>query len=170
MENLSITTYTPTDLDDVRRLHALSFQKLAVGGHSSEQILAHIDLIKSSAYGADVARSNLLCARDQDGELIATAGWLFMDGAPTTARIRKVFVHPGHAQSGIGRRMMGLVEHTAKLSGGEDFFVRANITAKGFYKRLGYSEIKPGTMEVGRGIKLPVMFMYKAQIPLAPAA
>ncbi|HEY9079179.1 GNAT family N-acetyltransferase [Magnetovibrio sp.] len=165
MQNLNaidIRPYTEKDLPELRALHAMSFKALAAGSHSAEQIFAHIRFMNTDDYAADVARSNVLCARDERGDLCATAGWLRMDGAPDTARIRKVFVHPELSGQGLGRRMVIANEISARSHGTEDYFVRANINATGFYKRLGYREIKPGVMTVSGGINLPVMFMHKA--------
>jgi len=161
LRTLTVSPYGVSDLAELRDLHALSFKALASGSHSAEQILAHIRFMNTDDYAADVARSNVLCARDAHGRLQATAGWLRMDSAANTARIRKVFVHPDMAGKGLGRRMVTATEIAAQSQGAEDFFVRANINAKGFYKRLGYAEIKPGEMPVSGGINLPVMFMHK---------
>jgi len=158
---ITIKPYSEDDLAELRALHALSFKTLASGSHSAEQVFAHIRFMNSDGYAADIAQSNMLCARDGVGRLMATSGWLAMNRAPTTARIRKVFVHPDMAGTGLGRRMVGVTEIAARDQGTEDFFVRANINAKGFYKRLGYTEIKPSVMEVSGGINLPVMYMFK---------
>jgi len=161
LKALSITPYDEQDLPQLRALHALSFKALAGGEHSAEQIFAHIRYMSTDDYAVDVARSNMLCARDARGCLRATAGWLKMDHAPDTARIRKVFVHPDLAGKGLGRRMVTATEIAAHSQGANDFFVRANINATGFYKRLGYAEIKPSVMAVSGDIHLPVMFMHK---------
>ena len=160
-QSLTITPYSEDDLSELRGLHALSFKALASGSHSAEQVFAHIRFINTDDYAADVALSNILCARNGAGRLMATAGWLRMSRAPMTARIHKVFVHPDMAGNGLGRRMVTATEITARGQGAEDFFVRANINAKGFYKRLGYAEIRPGVMDISGGINLPVMYMYK---------
>ncbi|MEG3617515.1 GNAT family N-acetyltransferase [Magnetovibrio sp. PR-2] len=160
-KSLSFTAFKPADLPQVRALHALSFQSLASGAHSAQQIHAHVKYMHTDEYADDLDRSNLQCALDGNGDLIATAGWVWMDEAPTTARLRKVFVHPDNAGTGLGRTMVERVEGLAKDSGSEDYFVRANINAKGFYQRLGYAPIKPGTMDVMDGISLPIMFMHK---------
>lgn len=160
-QNIFVAPYSPQDLHSLRELHALSFRTLASGVHSAEQIYAHLRYMNTDHYADDVARSHVMCAFDADARMIATAGWLFMDGAPTTARIRKVFVHPDHAGTGLGRHMVERAEKAASHHGCADFFVRANINAKGFYKRLGYQDVKPGVMPVDGGVSLPVMFMHK---------
>lgn len=161
LNNLTITPYGAQDLPELRALHALSFQTLASSEHSAEQIFAHIRYMNTDDYATDVARSNILCARDTRGRITATAGWIKMERAPATARIRKVFVHPDMAGKGLGRRMVTAIEIAARSQGADDYFVRANINAKGFYKRLGYAEIKPSVMAVSGGVDLPVMFMHK---------
>ena len=161
LNNLTIAPYCAQDLPELRALHALSFKALASGEHSSEQVFAHMRFMNTDDYAADVASSNILCARDARGHLTATAGWIKMESAPNTARIRKVFVHPDMARKGLGRRMVIATEIAARSQGADDYFVRANINAKGFYTRLGYAEIKPSVMAVSGGVNLPVMFMHK---------
>lgn len=159
--NISIKPFALSDLAELRTLHALSFKVLASSVHSQEQVFAYIRTMNTDEYAADVSRSNILCARDESEKLVATAGWVRMDKSHTTARIRKVFVHPDLASNGLGRRMVTAAEISAQAHGAEDFFVRANINAKGFYKRLGYAEIKPSFMPITGGLNLPVMLMHK---------
>ena len=161
LKNLTIVPYRAQGLTELRALHAASFKALTGGEHSVEQIFAHIRFMHTDDYATDVARSNILCARDARGRLTATAGWIKMDHAPGTARIRKLFVHPDMARKGLGRRMVTATEIAAQSQGANDYFVRANTNAKGFYKRLGYAEIKPSVMTVSGGVNLPVMFMHK---------
>jgi len=67
MKDITLKPYSEKDLPELRDLHAQSFKALAGGEHSAEQVFAHIRLMNSDAYADDVARSNILCARDAQG-------------------------------------------------------------------------------------------------------
>lgn len=153
--------YTETDLDAVRALQARSFAELAGHHHTPEQIAAHVALIEDAEYGAELARNNLIVACEASGAIVGSAGWCAQEGEPGTARIRKVFVAPRTAGTGLGRRLVERAEEDAQARGFERFFVRANANAEGFYARLGYAAVERGVMPAG-GADLPVVFMRKA--------
>lgn len=151
----------PADFDRVRDLHARAFAQLARSHHDEAQIAGHIALIRSAAYAEELQRANLAAAINGTGLIVATAGWQAMPERPGTARIRKVFVEPAVARRGLGRRMVVDAERRARKAGLADLYVRANINAVPLYLALGYRAIGKGTMPVGAGIALPVVFMEK---------
>lgn len=155
-----VQAYTVADLPAVRALHALAFRQLAASHHDAAQIAAHEALIAADDYAADVARSNLILARDQASNLIATAGWLPMSERPDTARIRKVFVHPGWARRGLATALVRAAEQAAAAAGYPHLYVRANINAVPLYKKLGYRAEAEGLMPAGSA-DLPVVFMTR---------
>ncbi|MBV8538477.1 MAG: GNAT family N-acetyltransferase [Alphaproteobacteria bacterium] len=157
---LSLRAYEERDADAVRCLHAVAFRGLAAAHHSPPQIAAHDALIMAPAYAEDLARSHLLLAVHPELGLVATAGWLAMPDRPGTARIRKVFVHPGMARRGLASAMVSAAEQRARAAGLSKLFVRANINAVPLYEKLGYRAIEAGSMPAG-GENLPVMFMEK---------
>ncbi len=155
-----LQAYTPADLPAVRALHALAFRQLAASHHDAVQIAAHEALIAADDYAADVARSNLILARDQANNLIATAGWLPMSERPDTARIRKVFVHPGWARRGLATALVRAAEQAAATAGYPHLYVRANINAVPLYLKMGYRAEAEGLMPAGRAV-LPVVYMTR---------
>ena len=84
-----------------------------------------------------------------------------MPDRPQTARIRKVFVDPGHAGKGLGRLLVEAAEADALTHGFRDFACRANKNAAPFYERLGYRSETDGVMATSIGVDLPVVFMSK---------
>lgn len=159
-DTVSLQAYTPGDLAAVRALHALAFRQLAASHHDEAQIAAHEALIHAPAYAEDVARSNLILARDKDAELIATAGWLAMTERPQTARIRKVFVHPAWARRGLATALVRAAEQAAAAAGYPHLYVRANINAVPLYQKMGYRAEAEGLMPAG-GADLPVVYMSR---------
>lgn len=157
---VSLQPYSPTDLPAVRVLHALAFRQLAASHHDATQIAAHEALIAAKEYAVDVARSNLILARQNGAELVATAGWLPMLERAGTARIRKVFVHPGWARRGLATALVRAAEQAAAAAGYPHLYVRANINAVPLYKSLGYRAEAEGIMPAGRA-ELPVVYMSR---------
>lgn len=159
-DRTTLHVYTPADLEEVRRLHALAFRQLAASHHDAAQIAAHEALIVAPDYAADVARSNLVLARHETDGLIATAGWLALEDRPHTARIRKVFVHPGWARKGLATALVQAAEKAAAAAGYPNLFVRANVNAVPLYQALGYRAEASGIMPAGSA-ELPVVYMSR---------
>lgn len=157
--DITFLPYTPDALDQVRQLHATSFEVLARHAHSPEQVAAHTRFTQSDDYAQDLLRSHVLMACFH-GQVVATSGWIDFLEQPATARLRKVFVHPDMAGAGLGRRMVRAAEDAARDAGLRKFHVRANINARGFYERMGYLPHKMGIMPAC-GVELPVLFMKK---------
>ncbi len=85
------------------------------------------------------SRSQTIFVATQAGEVVGTAG---LDNFGTAESPNyyavAVFVVPESHRQGIGFRLMEAVELKAKELGAEKVTVRAAITAKGFYQKLGY--------------------------------
>lgn len=158
---VTFAPYRSTDRTAVCELHARSFAALAGNHNSATEIAAHIALIRGDDYPAELAANNLVVARNGSGTPVGTAGWCIHDATTATARIRKVFVAPSVAGTGLGRRLVEYVEDTARANGFRAFYVRANANAEGFYARLGYRRTGEGRMPAANGVSLPVVFMEK---------
>lgn len=138
----------------LRALHDASFAGLA-RVYDARTAAAHAALVAQPDYVEDVQRSDLWVA-ERDGRLLGSAGWLAQpDG---TARIRKVFVHPEAARQGVATVLVRAAE---QRSGRSRFVLRAYLGAVPLYRRLGYAEDVPGTMELPGGASMPVLFMRK---------
>ena len=85
------------------------------------------------------SRSQTIFVATQDGEVVGTAS---LDNFGTAASpdyyAVAVFVLPESQRQGIGLRLMEAVELKAKELGAEKLTLRASITAKAFYRKLGY--------------------------------
>ena len=149
------------DLPAICRLHALSFEALAIAEHSPAQVAAHTALTLAPEYQIDVRQSHLMLAISAAGEIVATAGWIEVPEEPGTARVRKVFVHPDWARRGLASRLVQDAERRALAAGFRRMVVRANRNAVPFYRKLGYQPLRDGVMATPGGIELPVTFMEK---------
>lgn len=83
-----------------------------------------------------------------------------MSERPDTARIRKVFVHPGWARRGLATALVRAAEQAAAAAGYPHLYVRANINAVPLYQKLGYRAEAEGLMPAGSA-DLPVVFMTR---------
>ena len=160
MSTIRLRSIQPDDTGAVCDLHAVSFAVLAGPGVTSDQIDWHTAMVRSPTYAVELLNNDVQVAIDVDGRILASAGWCPID-EPATARIRKVFVTPETAGRGLGRRLVDAVEAAARNRGHKRFLVRSYGNAAGFYERLGYRAVEAGTMAIGRGQTIPVVFMRK---------
>ncbi|NTV23534.1 MAG: GNAT family N-acetyltransferase [Nanoarchaeota archaeon] len=66
-----------------------------------------------------------------------------------------VFVHPDHMSKGVGKALMERIEAIAKDNGFSTIKLGSSTTAQGFYRKLGYKEIKEIVDEkVGKVIQM----------------
>jgi putative acetyltransferase len=85
------------------------------------------------------SRSQTIFVATQDGEVVGTASLDNFGSAESPSYYAvAVFVLPELQRQGIGLRLMEAVELKARELGAEKITLRASITAKGFYQKLGY--------------------------------
>ncbi|MBC6441085.1 MAG: GNAT family N-acetyltransferase [Rhodospirillales bacterium] len=153
----------PEDILAVRRLHATAFRALAGTHNTAAQIAAHVAEIESDGYADVLMRNHLQLAVADGGTIMATAGWCAVEDRPDVTRIRKVFVDPALAGTGLGRRMVEAAEADTRGQGYVAFIVRSNANAEAFYAHLGYRTYERGSMPTVAGVDLPVAFMEKVK-------
>lgn len=158
--SISFRAYHPRHANAVRKLHQAAWSHLARERHTPEQMAAHEVLIQAPEYAAAMADNNLILAWREE-RLLGTAGWCPVEDEPDTARIRKVFVDPETAGTGLGRRLVLRIEEDNRRRGIRRFTVRSNANAEGFYAALGYRPLSRGVM-AAPGADLPVVFMEKS--------
>ncbi len=71
----------------------------------------------------------------QDQQVLGTAS---LDGQV----IRTVFVDPTQQGKGIGRRLMAAIERQAQERGACELLVPSSLTAQGFYRQLGFTQVR----------------------------
>lgn len=74
------------------------------------------------------------------------AGTVSRDGN----KVYTMFVRPDRLGEGIGRDLMGHVEALAAADGYDHVETGASLTARGFYRRLGYADVR--TSDTGFGV------------------
>ncbi|MER7277234.1 GNAT family N-acetyltransferase [Dactylosporangium sp. NPDC000244] len=107
----------------------------------------------SRDYPAEVIER--MCAHFTPGRLVELAGLREMRVAPhgTVSRdgnkVYTMFVDPRAAGKGIGRALMAHIEGLAKAEGHAFMETGASITGHGFYRRLGYVDVRESETEFG---------------------
>ena len=139
-------------------LHAAAFAALSTAAYPARLVPAYAAMLHAPAYAAEVAESDVWVAAE-GAALLGSAGWL--GEADGTARIRKVFVHPGHARQGLATRLVRAAEDRARAAGHARFRLRAYLNAVPFYESLGYAADRPGERTLPDGQSFPVLFMRK---------
>ena len=85
------------------------------------------------------SQSQTIFVATHDGEVVGTASLGNFGSAESPSYYAvTVFVLPELQRQGIGLRLMEAVELKARELGAEKVTLRASITAKGFYQKLGY--------------------------------
>lgn len=79
--------------------------------------------------------TRLVLVAQQDQQVLGTAS---LDGQV----IRTVFVDPTQQGKGIGRRLMAAIERLAQERGARELLVPSSLTAQGFYRQLGFTQIR----------------------------
>jgi putative acetyltransferase len=149
--------YAASDRERLLALRSLAFSELASAHYSREELAAARAHAEEPSYAQDLQNCNLMLAVDQDGVVLGAAGWSAQDDEPGTARIRKVFVHPG-----LGTTLVRDAERRARAAGYERFIVRSSLNAVLFYQKLGYRIVEMANVPRPSDIRLPVVVMRKS--------
>lgn len=152
---------TAADLDATVAMQCRAMDVLGRTHYDAGQIALLLAATREPDYPAALLGNDVWLAVDAGGAILGSAGWGVQPvpaGGVPAGRIRKVFVEPGLAGRGLGRRLVEAAEARARAAGARDFVVRANLNAVPFYERLGYRATGPGSMAVaGRDVPMTMM-------------
>jgi GNAT superfamily N-acetyltransferase len=157
-------------LDDhaqVRYLHARAMRAQGSDALSDGELLGFLAFVESPAY-SDHLRAEEVHGAFMDGQLVGTASWLANADDGETARIGGVFVHPMFTRLGLGGRLLAEVEGRASQSGFDHLGTSATINTVPFFERYGYVEASRGVKAYGPECWLPVAFLRKRMVQIAP--
>jgi GNAT superfamily N-acetyltransferase len=85
----------------------------------------------------------------------------FLDPAVDAAKIRAIFVHPGHARRGLGSLILHHCEQQARLAHFTRFEMGSTLTGVPLYKLRGYVPCETINVPLPNGEILPVVRMTK---------
>jgi GNAT superfamily N-acetyltransferase len=85
-----------------------------------------------------------------------------LDPRADAARIRAFYVHPDWARRGVGRAVMAACERAMAEAGFRAVVMMSTLAGEPLYASLGYAVSERCDVEMGGGLKLPVVRMGKA--------
>lgn len=152
---------TIDDLSSIRYLHATAMRLLGGTHLTSEDIEAFRRRVYSPAYG-DAVLASRLCTAWIGSELVGSGGWSVSAGTGSEAVLGYVFVRPPFAGSGLGRRLVVMLETDARACGRRGFVADVTLNAAAFFAKLGYQAPAEVLPVIGGTLDLPVLRMVKS--------
>ena len=151
----------PDDIDAIVAVQRASILGLAVGVYGAEGAAAWAEA--SAAHAPTLLGSGTFFVAEEEaaGRVVAVGGWSPHDRRPDAAWIRSLFVHPERAGRGLGRRLVAMIEASARAAGRTAFVVRASLNAVGFYEKMGYTEVERSHWPLPSGLELEHVLMAK---------
>lgn len=83
-----------------------------------------------------------------------------LDPAHEAARIRAMYTHPAHVRKGVGRLILGVCEHAARMEGFKRVELVATLSGEALYDACGYTVVERFSDARG-GAPVPLMRMVK---------
>jgi len=159
LKGYHIRIATPTDEAGV-----LAFQRTAVAhvpaGAYPAAILDAWWRTPTPDIGALLADRRYVVAERGDA-LAGGGGWAPHDCAPATALVVGLFVHPAHQGTGLGRRLMRVVERAAAEAGYHNLLAPAPLGTTEFYEQAGYVPAEFTAFPLEPGAQLECRKMWK---------
>lgn len=116
---------------------------LATGHYSPDQIAGWMGRRTPEFYEGLIAEGRMVVA-ERDGTVVA-----FVDAEP--GEVTRLFVLPGEAGGGLGRRLLAIGIETARRGHDGPVRLEATINAADFYRRHGFREVGRGHFSHGLG-------------------
>ena len=157
--SLGIRPAAAADLDDITALQTRSIMALGAASYDEATCRAwarigvqlHHTLLASGTFFVAV----------RNAALIGVAGWTADSRELDCAWPRYVFVDPAWVRSGVGRRLMAVVEGSVNAAGRRRLRLWSSLNAVRFYTALGYRPIKDASWPLAAGIDMAHMLMAK---------
>jgi GNAT superfamily N-acetyltransferase len=171
-----IRTAVPNDVAALTTLIHLSARALQTSDYNEAQIEGAL----GSVFGVDstlIADGTYFVAEDLH-EITGCGGWsrhktLFgadtwllrnddlLDPATDRAKIRALFVNPGHARRGVGSALLSACEDAARAAGFSRFELGATLTGERLFAVHGYTPAERIDVNLPNGAVLPIVVMRK---------
>ncbi|MAM62661.1 GNAT family N-acetyltransferase [Maritimibacter sp. UBA3975] len=113
-----------------------------------------------------LAAPGYLVAEAGGGEIVAAGGWTWRGPAGGAApldwaHVRHVAVHPDLAGAGLGRLIVTQAADTAREAGVRVLSCLSTLTARGFYRRMGFADLGEVELSLAPGVGFPAVQMRK---------
>ncbi len=168
---------TITDIPAIRRLIQAS-----VRGLQAEYTDAQREAALRTVFTVDtrlVSDGTYFVVEDEAGALAACGGWSFrktlyggdhqleavdagtLDPMLDAAKVRAIFVHPGHARQGLGSQILRAAEQTAFAAGFKRLEMGSTLAGVQLYALRGWREMERVQVPVGEAVAIEVVRMVK---------
>jgi len=168
---------TERDVPAIEALIPVSVRVLQAPYYSPAQMEAAI----GSVFGVDrqLVRDGTYFVVEREGHVIGSGGWSRraslcggdhgrgsedpeVDPRIAPARIRAFYVHPAWARRGVGRCIMTACERAVAEAGFSAIVIMSTLAGEPLYASLGYGVSERCDVDIGGGLRLPVVRMSKA--------
>lgn len=128
---------TREDRDALPALHTAAVEAFGPNGYDPEQVRAWAksDDRSPEDYAVDAACEHFTVAVRAGA--VAGFGHVVLDAGAVHA----VYVHPGHADHGVGSALLAELEGYARGRGLSMLALQSSLNAVGFYERSGYERV-----------------------------
>lgn len=167
----------PADLPALNALMTRSIEHLQRDFLTPEQVRASRQVM---GLDTQLVKDQTYFIIENEGQLVGCGGWswratLFggddsivarepapLDPATDAAKIRAMYVDPGHARRGIGTMIMALCEAAARDAGFMKVEMMATLAGVPLYRACGYRDIEAVDASTREGVIVPLIRMGKA--------
>jgi putative acetyltransferase len=146
---------TRADAGALASLHRASIGHLCAGTYSEAEVAAWTDGLEPHVYDALIASAYVVVAEENG----ALAGFGVCDSDASV--VNAVYVAPGSARRGVGRRLMRALESHLVQAGVSEARLNATLNAVPFYAALGYVSMGAATNRLPSGVELACVAMTK---------
>ena len=165
MPAFELRTAVPDDEMPVTRLLEASYGRLMPSAYEQAHADQFLPII-TKAQPELLASGTYYLATTPDGELIGAGGWTKErpgTGAieTGTGHIRHVATHPGWTGKGVGRAIIDRCVADGRSAGLARFECNSSLNAVDFYKHLGFKEVQPIDIPLGKHLIMPSLLMER---------
>lgn len=145
---VSIRPATPADGTAVARLHEAAIRERGPAAYDEAQVEAWAANKDPDRYPIDDPDSHFVVAA-RVGTIVG-----FGELVPDEREVRAVYVHPNHADDGVGTAILDHLEETAREEGIERLELLSSKNAVGFYEHRGWEPVEAVDHESTGGVVL----------------
>jgi putative acetyltransferase len=149
----------PEDVEAVHEVHTEAIRAGTADHYEPEAVEVWVDAFNPANFPKNIERMEFFVAEDAENRI---GGFVAFD--LETREVDSVYVAPWTRGSGLGSRLLGFAEDSARRAGLGNLWLDSSINAVGFYAKYGWVEVKQHA-RVRKGVPIPVVKMEKGLTP-----
>lgn len=156
MERVSVVKirkFRSSDAPEVARLHRSTIRNVNSKDYTRKQIEVWSGRTSAKRF-RDINHRTAMFVAVEDRKIIGFADY-------KDNELLGLYIHKNYIRKGVGRKLILYLEYYAHRSGIKSLRCEATITAREFYRRMGYKTLRKTTHNI-KGQKLPVYVMRKS--------